>query len=98
MNLFTIDFLDAMMDYLVIFLIIILSVAFYLFLRALDSLNGLDSYDEERINRILFKIERKLEDIESKHDEYELKMNFVYKKCIEIWQDKHEQDRKSKKS
>lgn len=99
MNLFSYESLDILTDWIFLFLFIFICLGVYLFYTAINTLRsiGNDDADFDRINRLLSKIDIDIKSIQKQQNEKDLRVDFLYKKCLDLWQTEYEQSKNKQK-
>ena len=99
MNLFSYDSLDILTDWVFVFLFIMIFLGVYLFYTAINTLRsiGNDDGDFNHINKLLRKIEDDIKNIQKDQENRDIKVNFLYKKCLDLWQTEYEKSRNKQK-
>lgn len=99
MNLFSYDSLDILTDWIFLFLFVMICLGVYLFYVAIKTLENLknDDGDFNRINKLLRKIDDDIKNIQKDQENRDIKVNFLYKKCLDLWQTEYEKSRNKQK-
>lgn len=99
MNLFSYDSLDILTDWVFVFLFIMIFLGVYLFYVAIKTLENLknDDGDFNHINKLLRKIEDDIKKIQKQQEDKDLRVDFLYKKWVDLWQTEYEKSRNKQK-